>query len=88
MKTASGFEFDICAGAKDDYELVEALAEGIESDDVLKLPRIIKLLIGPEQHERLKEHCRENGKVSAQAMTRETTEILKAMREDPDGKNC
>ncbi len=87
MKTESGFEFKVLESSKDDYELVELLAE--LKDDATKLPEALRRLIGEEGRERLKEHCRdENGIVSARRMTKEMLDIMcTAKAEDPEVKN-
>lgn len=75
MKTSSGFEFKIADGAFDDWELIELIAE-IGDGNSIKLPAVIKKLLGEEQAAALKEHCRHDGKVTVKAMNAEITEIL------------
>ncbi len=87
MKTDSGFEFKVLESSKDDYELVELLAE--LKDDATKLPEAIRRLIGKEGNARLKEHCRDDrGIVSAERMTAEMLDIMRKSRaKDPEIKN-
>lgn len=75
MKTSSGFEFEIIGGAFDDWELIELLAELGEGNG-LKLPAVVKKLLGEEQAAALKEHCRRDGKVTVEAMNAEIAEIF------------
>lgn len=77
MKTSSGFEFEIIGGVFDDWELIELLAELGEGNG-LKLPAVVKKLLGDEQAAALKEHCRDrrSGKVTVKAMNAEIAEII------------
>lgn len=75
-KTSSGFKFEIAEGALDNYELVEALAD-IETDP-LSVTKVVTLLLGKEQKEKLKEHVRnEEGVVTTTALMKEIEEIFK-----------
>lgn len=75
-KTSSGFKFEISEGALDNYELVEALAD-IETDP-LSVTKVVTLLLGKEQKEKLKEHVRnEEGTVTTTALMKEIEEIFK-----------
>lgn len=79
-KTSTGFEFEILPGAFDDWELIELLAEVGEGNG-LKLPAVLKKLIGEEGTKALKEHCRADGRVTIKAMDAELTEIIKSAGE-------
>ena len=75
-KTSTGFEFQIAEGALDNYELVEALAD-IETDP-LSVTKVVTLLLGKEQKEKLKEHVRnDKGVVTTTALMKEIEEIFK-----------
>lgn len=75
-KTSTGFQFQIAEGALDNYELVEALAD-IETDP-LSVTKVVTLLLGKEQKEKLKEHVRnEEGVVTTTALMKEIEEIFK-----------
>ena len=75
-KTSSGFKFEIAEGTLDNYELVEALAD-IETDP-LSVTKVVNLLLGKEQKEKLKEHVRnEEGVVTTTALMKEIEEIFK-----------
>ncbi len=81
--TESGFEYEICDEALDDYELLEVLAE-IDAGHSGQIPLMVKLLLGEEQTKALKEHCKRNGRVTASKMLIEVTEILSSNKA---GKN-
>lgn len=74
-KTESGFEYSLSDTVKDDFELVEVIQEFTEGNKLVA-PTLIKRLLGPEQYDRLKEHCRRDGIVSTAQMLNEATEIL------------
>lgn len=80
-KTSSGFEYEILPGAFDDWELIELLAD-LSGGDGLKLPAVLKKLIGEEGAKALKEHCRAGGRVTIKAMDAELTEIIRSAGED------
>ena len=73
--TATGFEFEISDDALDDYELLELLTE-LDNGDYGRVTMVIEKLLGKEQKERLKEHIRKNGKVSAERMMNEVADIF------------
>lgn len=73
--TSGGFRFEIEKDRLDNYELLEAFGE-LEENPTL-LTKVIKMMLGEEQHKRLKEHCRgEDGIVSATLIELEISEIL------------
>ena len=75
-KTSTGFQFQIAEGALDNYELVEALAD-IESDP-LSVTKVVTLLLGKEQKEKLKDHVRnDEGVVTTTDLMKEIEEIFK-----------
>ena len=75
-KTESGFEYSLSDTVKDDFELVEVIQEFTEGNKLVA-PTLIRRLLGPEQYDRLKEHCRTaDGIVSTAQMLNEATEIL------------
>ena len=79
MKTSTGFEFEIIDGAFDDWELLELIAD-IDGGNGVKVPLVLKKLLGAEQAAALKEHVRgEDGKVTLGAMNAEITDIMKAV---------
>ena len=72
--TKSGFSFEIADDVFDDYELVEMFVR--QRTDKLEIVNITERLLGPEQHEALKEHLKKrDGKVRLSAMTEEIAEI-------------
>lgn len=75
-KTSSGFKFEIAEGALDNYELVEALAD-IDTDP-LSVTKVVTLLLGKAQKEKLKEHVRnDEGVVTTTALMKEIEEVFK-----------
>lgn len=86
-KTTTGFDFTIEDSALDDWELMEVLAD-IDDGKTQKIGTAVKLLLGKEQADLLKEHCRnDEGRVPATAMMAEVGEIFAAMRENKTTKN-
>ena len=86
-KTTTGFEFTIEDSALDDWELLEALAD-IDDGKTQKIGTAVKLLLGKEQADALKDHCRnDEGRVPAFSNDTATTEIYTAMRENKTAKN-
>lgn len=75
-KTKSGFEFKIRDEATDDWELLEALAK-VDRGDITFLIDAANMLLGEEQMSELKKHCKTNGRISAEKMFEEITDILK-----------
>ena len=85
-KTGSDFEFEVSEAALDDWELLEILSE-IDDGKTQKLGAAVKLLLGDEQAEQLKEHCRTDGRVSASAMFKEISDIFTALKSSRETKN-
>ena len=77
--TKSGFEYSIPKKNLNNYELVEVLGE--VDTNPLFLPKVLKLLLGKEQVEKLKNHLRDNdGIVDTDKMTAELEDIFKAQK--------
>ena len=82
-KTKSGFEYAIPKENLNNYELVEIISE-VEENPLL-VPKVVSLLLGKGQSDKLKEHLRtESGIVPADKMGDEITEIL---NNHPEAKN-
>lgn len=74
-KTKSGFTYQLQKERLDNYELVESLVELEENP--LVLTKIVKMILGKEQTEKLKEHLRtKDGLVSTEKMSQEIAEIF------------
>lgn len=83
--TESGFEFEINEEILDDYDFLELMCKIDEGDTKLTI-KMVDMLLGDEQKEKLKEHVRnESGKVSARRLLDEVGEIFASIKE---GKNC
>ena len=79
-KTNPGFAFELSEDVLDDYELLEVLCD-VDAGEYGKVPEVVKLLLGEEQKNKLKEHIRkENGKVSANLMLSEVTDIFNSTK--------
>lgn len=60
--------FEIDREMANDYEVMEMYAD-LEDDDPVAIPRLLRKLLGREQHSRLKETCRtESGRVDPERM--------------------
>lgn len=87
MKTSTGFEFEIVDGVFDDWELFELLAD-VDSGNGMKIPAVLKKLLGAEQAVALKEHVRgEDGRVTVEAMNAEITDIIRLTGEGAKKKS-
>ena len=75
--TKSGFEYEIPDNIGDDYEVLECVAQIQKGNDVLAIVTLIDHVLGAEQKEAFKEHCRdESGKVSTERMMSEFFDIF------------
>lgn len=87
MKTSTGFEFEIVDGAFDDWELIELIAE-VSDGNGLKVPAVLKKLLGSEQAAALKEHVRGgDGRVTVEAMNAEIMDIMEQAGQNGKKKN-
>lgn len=76
-KTKSGFEFEIQDDALNNYELVEVLAD-VDTNPLL-LPRLVKMLLGESQKNKLTDHVRtETGTVPLDKISDEIMEIFQS----------
>lgn len=74
--TSDGFVYKLDESALQDWETLELLDE--MQDEPQKIVRFVKRVLGVEQYNRLKEHCRkENGVVDVVQMQREIADIMK-----------
>ena len=77
--TKSGFAYSILEKNVRNYELVEALGE-LETNP-LALPRVMNLLLGKEQAQKLKNHLRdEDGVVDTEQITSELKNIFESQK--------
>ena len=77
--TKSGFEYSIPKKNLNNYELVEVLGE--VDTNPLFLPKVLKLLLGKEQVEKLKNHLRDaDGIIDTEKMVAELEDIFKAQQ--------
>lgn len=75
--TKSGFTYSISEKNLNNYELVEVLGE-MESNPLL-LPKVLRLLLGNDQTEKLKNHLRDDdGVISTEKITNELQDIFQA----------
>lgn len=74
-KTPSGFEYEIDDNTLNNYELMEKINELDENP--LVLTKVVTMILGKEQTERLKDHIRlENGIVPVEKMSDEIMQIF------------
>lgn len=79
-KTESGFEFAIEKVRLENYELVELLAD--VDDNPILLPKLIRVFLGDEQAQKLKEHLRDDkGFISTKKLTAELMSIFSSVKE-------
>ena len=77
--TKSGFAYSILEKNLNNYELVEILGE-LETNPLF-LPKVLKLLLGKEQVEKLKNHLRDaDGIIDTEKMVAELEDIFKAQQ--------
>jgi|BioPla2DNA2_1021312.scaffolds.fasta_scaffold22615_2 hypothetical protein len=77
--TSTGFNYEITEAALNNYELFEVIAE-IEEKPLL-LPKLVRLLFGKEQKEKLMDYCRdEDGTVPIQRVKDEIIEIFNSQQ--------
>lgn len=86
-KTTSGFEFVIEDDVFDNWELSEAIVD-TDNGQPFAVVNLARQLLGQEQLDKLKEHCRESGKVSKRKMYGEILDMLKGTgSKDEKAKN-
>lgn len=74
-KTASGFSYEISQDRLNNYELLEIISE--LKDQPYLLPKMVKMLLGDEQKQKLADHLRTpEGFVPMDAMEKEILEIF------------
>jgi len=75
--TKSGFAYSIPKSKLNNYELIEALAEMEENP--LIFPKVLKLVLGKKQTEKLKNHLRaKDGTIDVDKMNAELKGIFEA----------
>jgi len=75
--TKSGFEYEIADSVGDDYEVLESLARIQQKDGgILHMVTLIDHVLGEEQREAFKEHCRVDGIVSTERIAEEFFDIF------------
>lgn len=80
--TNSDFSFEFERKRLENFEFVEALSELRDDENVLAITRVIKLLLGQEQLNLLKDHVRdEDGIVPTPKIVAEFEEILLASKD-------
>lgn len=77
-KTDTGFMYKVSEENLDNYELLEALGEVEENP--LVISKVVNLLLGKKQTEKMKDHVRsKSGIVSAEKMTEELKNIFESV---------
>ena len=87
-KTSSGFAFSVDDEIRDDYDLMLAFVK-IQNGEAVVLDEAVELLLGKEQKDKLREHCRgKSGRVLATKVIKEVEEIISIIgKSDSDVKN-
>lgn len=84
--TSTGFKYSVDPDAIKDMEFIELAAEA--EDNGLVLPKMLVKLLGDKQKKSLYEHVRnKKGRVMADDISNEVTEIFDALKEDKEAKN-
>ena len=82
---SNGFKYEVDDAVMDDMRLIDAISESME-DEPLKISKVIKMVLGEEQRERLYKMLEdENGRVPADVASEAIAEIFENMGEE--GKN-
>lgn len=80
-KTSSGYEFTIDEKAADNMELIDALAE-LEDGNELAVSKVCRLLFGPAERKRIYDYLRdEEGRVPIQSFIELVKEIFTSKNE-------
>jgi hypothetical protein len=83
-KTQSGFSFPIDPARLNDMRFIEALSEREDMDDVaavMFLPKLIKMVLGEEQKNKLYHHVEKDGIVDPAKVSSELEEIFNIANE-------
>lgn len=72
-KTKTGFSYTLPDNLADDFEYLELLKEAQQNP--LFVVDVAKKLLGEDGYEKLKEHCKVDGRVSTERIMEEITEI-------------
>lgn len=84
-KTSTGFEFTVNPDVMDDMELIDAIADTIDSNP-LAFSTVCTKLLGAEQKKALYNHLRsESGRVTVESVSEAISDIFKALGDA--GKN-
>lgn len=84
--TTTGFKFSIDPDAIKDMEFIELAAAADENG--LMLPKMLVKLLGEKQKKALYDHVRnKKGRVMADDVSNEVTEMFDAIKEDGEAKN-
>lgn len=79
-KTKSGFAYEISESRLKNFELVELLAD-VDKNPLL-LPKLVKVMLGDELADKLKEHLRDDeGLVDLEKVNEEIAEIFESQKQ-------
>ena len=79
IKTKTGLEIDIDPASADDMELLDACYEVQEADNMLALPKVLRLLLTDAARKALYDHVRVDGRVPYAALMAEVVDIMGAV---------
>ena len=78
-KTKTGFAYEISEARLKNYELVELVAD-VDTNPLI-LPKLVKLMLGEELADKLKDHIRdEDGFVDLEKINQEIAEIFESQK--------
>lgn len=81
-----GYSMNLADKAIDNMELVDALAEMTDDTDILAVSKVVRLILGEEEREKLYDHLRTgDGRVPIQSVSETIKEIFAAYGDS--GKN-
>lgn len=87
-KTKSGFEYEFNEDLINDMEVIDALAEVANSENILAVSTVVKKLLSAEDRKRLYDHVRlEDGRVPADALMEELSEMMSGSDEGKKSLN-
>lgn len=79
-KLQDGFEVEVRNDILDDWDFLETLNE-IDEGQGGKIVHVAKMMLGEEGVGKLKEHCKEDGRVPVEKMVSALTELLESLGE-------
>lgn len=87
-KTKSGFEYEFNEDLINDMEVIDALAEIANNENILAVSTVVKKLLSDEERKRLYDHVMlEDGRVPVDALMEELSEMMSGSDEGKKSLN-